>query len=49
MGQDAENGGFSVVRFAAGSGSANGVLKAPSADLIHPGTLRYLREIGLAK
>jgi uncharacterized protein len=29
--------------------AANTLAAAPSADLIHPGALRYLREIGLAK
>jgi uncharacterized protein len=29
--------------------AANTLAAAPSADLIHPGTLRYLREIGLAR
>ena len=29
--------------------AANTLAAAPSLDLIHPGTLRYLREIGLAK
>ncbi len=29
--------------------AANTLVAAPSLDLIHPGALRYLREIGLAK
>ncbi len=29
--------------------AANTLAAAPSLDLVHPGTLRYLREIGLAK
>jgi uncharacterized protein len=29
--------------------SANTWAAAPSPDLIHPGVLRYLREIGVAK
>jgi TRAP-type uncharacterized transport system substrate-binding protein len=29
--------------------AANTVAAAPSVDLIHPGVLRYLREIGVVK
>ena len=29
--------------------AANTLAAAPSPDLIHPGTLRYLREIGIAE
>jgi hypothetical protein len=29
--------------------AANTIAAAPRADLIHPGVLRYLREIGLAR
>ena len=39
----------SKARAGAGGDGGQYPCGAPSADLIHPGVLRYLREIGLAK